>query len=77
MCPPSWAVNIMKISFTSEQIQRKVAEIGANINRVYRDQEIVAVGLLSGAVCFMTDLLRHIKVPYVVSSNLLNYLSMT
>ena len=67
MCPPQWGANIMKIAFTSDQIQAKVAEIGAEVSKAYVDKEIIAVGLLNGAVCFMTDLLRHLKVPYIVN----------
>lgn len=66
LCPPIWGDNIIKVWFNEEQIQSKVAEMGAKISRYYKEQEIVAVGLLNGAVCFMTDLLRHLKVPYAI-----------
>jgi hypoxanthine phosphoribosyltransferase len=40
------------------------------ISKDYEGKEIVCVGLLTGAVCFMTDLCKYLQVPYVVSTDL-------
>jgi len=65
--PPAWAADIGKVLFTEAQLQRRVAELGAEISASYRPgDEVVVVGLLTGAVVFMTDLVRRLTVPYVL-----------
>jgi hypoxanthine phosphoribosyltransferase len=48
---------------SSEELRRRVAELGAEISRDYRDRELVMVGVLKGAVLFLADLMRHLDVP--------------
>lgn len=43
-----------------------VKELAAQISKDYSGKEFIAVGLLTGAVCFMTDLLKYVRSPYVV-----------
>lgn len=52
-----------KILFSEEQLQKKVQELGARISSDYRDKNLVVVGILKGAVVFLADLMREIKVP--------------
>lgn len=47
---------------TREQIQRRVAEMGAEISRDFAGQRIVLVGVLKGAAIFLADLARAITV---------------
>lgn len=63
-CPPVWAENIESIILPQHEINQKVKELGDQISSFYKDKEIICVGLLSGAVCFLTDLIKYIKVPY-------------
>jgi hypoxanthine phosphoribosyltransferase len=51
---------------TTEQIQRKVAELAERISRDYSDKEIVAVGILKGSFMFYPDLIRSVRVPVTV-----------
>jgi hypoxanthine phosphoribosyltransferase len=44
-------------------IQRRVAELGAEITRDYRGEELLLVGILKGSVFFLADLARSIQVP--------------
>ncbi|HEX8187977.1 MAG TPA: hypoxanthine phosphoribosyltransferase, partial [Pyrinomonadaceae bacterium] len=44
--------------FTSEQIQTRVAEMGAEISRDYAGQTPLLVGVLKGAYIFLSDLVR-------------------
>jgi len=44
------------------EIQVAVQALAARINEDYADQEIILVGVLKGAVIFMADLLRHLKI---------------
>lgn len=42
------------------EIQRRVAEMGAQISEDYRGRSFTAVGILTGCFVFMADLVRHI-----------------
>ena len=65
--PPQWARNIAKVLFDEATIQTRVRELAKDISASYGpDDDVVAVGLLNGAVIFMTDLVRHLTVPYVM-----------
>ena len=46
--------------FTAEQIQTRVAEMGAEIARDYAGQTPLLVGVLKGAYIFLSDLVRAI-----------------
>lgn len=51
----------IKPYITEEQLQKKVAEIGAAITKKYKDQQIVAVCVLKGSFVFYSDLIREIN----------------
>lgn len=55
--------DLEKILMDEETLSRRVAELGADISRDYAGQEIVLVGVLKGAVVFMSDLMRAITEP--------------
>jgi len=44
-------------------LRRRVAELGEEISDHYRGRDLLLVGVLKGAVFFMADLLRHVRVP--------------
>ena len=46
-----------------EELQSRIAELGAEISRDYAGRELIMVGVLKGAVLFLADLMRHIEVP--------------
>ena len=46
--------------FTTEQIQTRIAELGAEIARDYADRNPLLVGVLKGACVFLSDLVRSI-----------------
>jgi hypoxanthine phosphoribosyltransferase len=46
---------------TAAQIQARVAEMGAEIDREYAGKKPLLIGVLNGSVIFMADLLRNIK----------------
>lgn len=52
--------DIEKILVTTEEIQAAVKRLGKQITEDYGDQEIVVIGVLRGAVIFMTDIIRAI-----------------
>lgn len=45
------------------ELDRRVAELGAEISRDYADRDLIMVGVLKGAVVFVADLLRQLTVP--------------
>ena len=55
--------NIGKVLITKEELQRRIVEMGEEITRDYRDSKLLILGILKGAVPFMADLIREIKVP--------------
>ena len=55
-----------KILVSEEQIQSRVKELGAEINRDYAGQELLIVCILRGGVMFTTDLVRQINVPLAI-----------
>lgn len=50
----------LKVLLTREQIQKRVAEIGATIAADFHGQPVVLVGVLKGAAIFLADLARNI-----------------
>ena len=48
---------------SSEELRRRVAELGAQISEEYAGRDLVMVGVLKGAVLFLADLMRSITVP--------------
>ena len=55
--------DIQEVLLTEEMLAAKVAELGAQITRDYADKELLAIGILKGAVIFMADLIRAIDRP--------------
>ncbi len=48
---------------SSEELQRRVAELGRQISADYAGRDLFMVGVLKGAVLFLADLMRHVDVP--------------
>ena len=69
--PADYSHNI-PVLLTAEQLQDKVAELGAQITEDYRGRSLVLVGVLYSAVVFLADLMRAIELPveaYAVTSS--------
>ncbi len=47
-------------------LQKRVAELGAQISRDYQGKDLLVACILRGAVLFLTDLVRHISVPHML-----------
>jgi len=50
------------VMITKEQLAQKVRELGRQISEDYAGQKILIIGVLKGAVIFMSDLIREISV---------------
>jgi hypoxanthine phosphoribosyltransferase len=48
---------------SGEDLQRRVAELGAQISADYEGRDLFMIGVLKGAVIFLADLMRHLTVP--------------
>jgi hypoxanthine phosphoribosyltransferase len=57
---------IGEILVGSEDLERRVGELGAEISRDYAGRDLVIVGVLKGAVFFVSDLMRRLEVPVEV-----------
>lgn len=52
-----------EVVVSPDELQRRVAELGAEISRDYEGRELFMMGVLKGAVFFVADLMREIEVP--------------
>jgi hypoxanthine phosphoribosyltransferase len=50
------------ILVTEEELQRRVRELGAEISRDYAGKNLLLLGILKGAVFFLSDLVREMTV---------------
>lgn len=55
--------DVEKCLVPSKEIARKVAQLGQQISRDYDGRDLVVVGILKGAVVFLSDLIRQINIP--------------
>ncbi len=55
-----------KVLLTQKQIGEVVARLADRINADYTGKELALVCILRGAVVFLADLLRHLKVPCTI-----------
>ena len=49
------------VLYSEEQIASRVAELGAEITRAFEGRQLCVLGLMSGSVVFMADLVRRIS----------------
>jgi hypoxanthine phosphoribosyltransferase len=54
------------ILVSEEELQKRVAELGAEISRDYEGRDLIIVGILKGAVLFLADLMRNLTVDPVL-----------
>jgi len=51
------------VFLTTEAIQARIRELGAEITRDYRGENLLLISILKGAIFFMADLARAIDLP--------------
>ncbi len=54
---------IDRVMFSTNQIQKRVSELGRQISADYSGKQPVLIGVLRGMICFMADLMREISLP--------------
>lgn len=55
--------DIDQVLISEADLSRRIDELAAQIRPVYLGQELVLVGVLKGAIMFMTDLARALRLP--------------
>ncbi len=53
----------MNVLFTEQQIQQRIGELGKQISADYAGSSVTIVGILSGCLMVMADLLRRTSIP--------------
>jgi hypoxanthine phosphoribosyltransferase len=57
---------IDEVLVDAETIEKRVAELGAQISRDYAGEELLVVCLLRGGITFTADLTRYLTVPHTL-----------
>jgi hypoxanthine phosphoribosyltransferase len=64
---------LAEILVTNEQLQKRIAELGREITRDYKGEEVLLICILRGGVLFLTDLIRqidlHLSVDFMAVSS--------
>lgn len=55
--------DIRAVLVSEQQLEDKVAQLGAQISQDYAGKDLVLVSILKGAVVFMADLMRAVTIP--------------
>jgi hypoxanthine phosphoribosyltransferase len=56
----------LKPCISAEEVQRQVTRLATLINQDYAEKDLVLVGILKGAVVFLADLMRQLRIPVEV-----------
>src|SRR5262245_1448866 len=57
----------MEILIPAERIRQRVGEIAADVARTYAGQPVTIVGVLTGCLIFLADLIRHLDLKLRVA----------
>ncbi len=53
--------DLTHVLYTADEVQRRVEELAAEIDRDYEGREVLLIGVLNGAIMVMSDLSRAMK----------------
>ena len=57
----------MRVLISEEQIRRRVDELAAEIARAYGGRPLTIVGVLTGCLVFLADLIRRLDLPLKIA----------
>jgi len=57
---------LSEILIPQDELQNRIAELGAEISRDYEGLDPILICILRGGVMFLTDLMRHIHIPHAI-----------
>ena len=55
--------DVSEVLLSQEQLEQRVAQLGAEITRDFAGRAPLFVGVLKGCFVFMADLMRHVDLP--------------
>lgn len=55
-----------EVLIAEDDLQKRIRELGQDISRDYSGKNPILICILRGGVMFLTDLVRHIKVPHMM-----------
>jgi hypoxanthine phosphoribosyltransferase len=58
--------NLLDPLISTDEIQKRITELAADIRRTYGEEKIVVVGVLKGSFLFLADLCRHLGPEIVI-----------
>src|SRR4051794_41866756 len=58
--------NIGEILVQPDELRSRVRELGQQISGDYAGRDLLLIGVLKGAIFFLSDLMRHIEIPVEV-----------
>jgi hypoxanthine phosphoribosyltransferase len=53
----------IEVMLSAERIEERIKEMAETISKDYEGKRPLLIGVLKGAIIFLSDLIRHIKVP--------------
>jgi hypoxanthine phosphoribosyltransferase len=53
----------METLFTETEIQEAVGKVAEALNADYQDQHVLVIGVATGAIVFLSDLMRQLEMP--------------
>jgi hypoxanthine phosphoribosyltransferase len=53
----------MEILISADRIQQRIAELARQIQADYQDRPVTIIGVLTGSLIFLADLVRHLDLP--------------
>jgi hypoxanthine phosphoribosyltransferase len=57
---------IGEVLISEEEIEKRAMELGEQITRDHEDDDVILIGILRGAVMWMTELMKHIKLDITI-----------
>ena len=60
----------ISVYLTEEQLNKRIAEIGAQITEKYRGQSVYLICILKGSIFFTTELAKRIDLPMTMDIQL-------
>jgi hypoxanthine phosphoribosyltransferase len=57
---------LKQVLITADQLQVRIGELAAQIDADYAGRDLLLIGVLKGAVFFLSDLMRHLDIPVEV-----------
>ena len=56
----------ISVHLTEEQLNKRIAEIGADITEKFKGESVYLICILKGSIFFTTELAKRIKLPMTI-----------